>query len=54
MDTKKVSTILANIKEHVKEAESLGIKCSKRNGKADDLNQKKAISLAAKIGCLFV
>lgn len=49
-----VTALLQNVDEHVTTLEALGIKCSKRNGKAEDPKQKIAIDLATKIGLTLV
>ena len=51
---KKVDKLLENIDQHMTELEKIGIKCSKRNGKAEDPLQKIAIDSATKIGLGFV
>jgi hypothetical protein len=54
MSNFKLTNAFANIQENIKEIEKIGIKCSKRNGKAEDPEQKKAIDLATKIGVRLV
>jgi len=49
-----VKTLFNNIDDNLNDIESLGIKCSKRNGKADDPKQKIAIDLATKIGLILL
>tara|TARA_A100001015_G_scaffold134855_1_gene149637 strand:- start:275 stop:2227 length:1953 start_codon:yes stop_codon:yes gene_type:complete len=49
MVTASIKHLLQDVDSHLHYLEKLGIKCAKRNGTVDDLDQKKSIDLATKI-----